>query len=59
MATITSDLNLTTKTPLYKFSILTKRAQFALDLVVLIGGFIFAYLLRFDFASPRSELSKR
>ncbi|MDQ2922319.1 MAG: polysaccharide biosynthesis protein [Acidobacteriota bacterium] len=34
----------------------TKRAQFALDLLVLVLVFALAYLLRFDFAVPRSEV---
>lgn len=36
--------------------LLTKLLQFALDLVVLIAAFLLAYLLRFDFAVPESEL---
>jgi FlaA1/EpsC-like NDP-sugar epimerase len=32
-----------------------KQTQFALDLVVLIFAFVLAYLLRFDFAVPRSD----
>jgi len=36
--------------------LLTKLLQFALDLVVLIAAFSLAYLLRFDFAVPESEL---
>src|SRR6185295_14510552 len=31
---------------------LSKRVQFALDVLVLVGAFIYAYLLRFDFAVP-------
>lgn len=34
----------------------TRRAQFALDLLVLVLVFALAYLLRFDFAVPRSEV---
>jgi FlaA1/EpsC-like NDP-sugar epimerase len=33
---------------------LTRNVQFALDLLVLLGAFAFAYLLRFDFAIPRN-----
>jgi FlaA1/EpsC-like NDP-sugar epimerase len=32
--------------------LLTRRAQFALDLAVLVGAFALAYLLRFEFAIP-------
>jgi FlaA1/EpsC-like NDP-sugar epimerase len=35
---------------------LTKRAQFALDLLVLVGAFTLAYELRFEFDIPRSWL---
>src|SRR6185503_20542563 len=31
---------------------LSKRLQFAMDLLVLLGSFLFAYLLRFEFTSP-------
>ena len=34
---------------------LTRKTQFALDLVVLIAAFILAYLLRFDFDIPRDN----
>jgi FlaA1/EpsC-like NDP-sugar epimerase len=33
---------------------LTKNVQFALDLTVLLGAFVLAYLMRFDFVIPRN-----
>ena len=33
---------------------LTRNVQFALDLMVLLGAFVLAYLLRFDFVIPRN-----
>ncbi|HEY1433930.1 MAG TPA: polysaccharide biosynthesis protein, partial [Thermoanaerobaculia bacterium] len=35
---------------------LTRGLQFALDLAVLVGAFVFAYLLRFEFSVPDKEL---
>jgi FlaA1/EpsC-like NDP-sugar epimerase len=36
---------------------LSKRLQFILDLVILLGAFLLAYLLRFDFEIPRRYLT--
>jgi FlaA1/EpsC-like NDP-sugar epimerase len=38
--------------------LLTKQVQLTLDLGVLVSAFIFAYLLRFDFALPEQELRR-
>jgi len=35
-----------------------KQLQFVLDLAVLLSTFVFAYLLRFDFAIPRQEIDR-
>ncbi len=56
MATVSSNLNLRSDTTLFKFSLLSKQTQFALDILVLLSAFILAYLLRFDFAPPRHEV---
>ena len=36
--------------------LLTRSFQFALDVTTLVGAFVFAYLLRFEFASPGEEI---
>jgi len=36
---------------------LTRGLQFALDVGVLVAAFVFAYLLRFEFALPEGELN--
>lgn len=36
--------------------LLIRQLQFALDLSILIGAFVLAYLLRFDFAVPRQDI---
>jgi len=36
--------------------LLVRQLQFALDLTILVGAFVLAYLLRFDFAIPRQEI---
>ncbi|MCA1601536.1 MAG: hypothetical protein LC776_07820, partial [Acidobacteria bacterium] len=36
--------------------LLVKQLQFAVDLAILVGAFLLAYLLRFDFALPRQEI---
>ena len=35
--------------------LLVRRLQFAVDLTILIGAFVLAYLLRFDFALPKQD----
>ena len=37
---------------------LTRGVQFALDIAVLVGAFVFAYLLRFEFSVPEKELGQ-
>ena len=36
--------------------LLVKQLQFAVDLAILVGAFVLAYLLRLDFAFPRQEM---
>jgi len=36
---------------------LSKKTQYVLDIVVLVLAFAFAYLIRFDFAPPRDDIS--
>jgi hypothetical protein len=38
-------------------TILSKKTQYVLDIVVLVLAFAFAYLIRFDFAPPRDDIS--
>lgn len=48
------------KSPIWtsRTNILTKQTQFALDLSVLVGAFLMAYLLRFDFSIPEVHLRR-
>ena len=46
----------TGSSPALKRRLLTRPAQFALDLMVLYFAFLLAYLLRFDFAIPAEQL---
>ena len=41
-----------------RWGLLTKRVQVVLDIVVLSGAFVAAYLFRFDFILPASELGR-
>ncbi|MGB5661176.1 MAG: hypothetical protein WBO54_17025, partial [Thermoanaerobaculia bacterium] len=36
--------------------LLSRRVQYALDLIVLVATFLLAYLLRFDFQIPASQM---
>lgn len=56
MSTVSRTLKLSTDIPLFKFRLLSKQAQFLLDLLVLASAFVLAYLLRFDFAPPHREI---
>jgi FlaA1/EpsC-like NDP-sugar epimerase len=40
----------------WKARILSRPAQFALDLTVLVGAFVITYLLRYDFVIPSQEI---
>lgn len=40
----------------FRAQILTRRAQYSLDLSVLVSAFIFAYFVRFDFSIPEKEI---
>ena len=44
--------------PVRNTRLITRSLQFTLDLVVLAGAFVLAYLLRFDFNVPNSELQR-
>jgi FlaA1/EpsC-like NDP-sugar epimerase len=58
MSSISSNIERGKGTALLQSHILSKQAQFTLDLIVLLTAFLFAYLLRFDFSIPQSELSR-
>ncbi|MGH9930239.1 MAG: polysaccharide biosynthesis protein [Pyrinomonadaceae bacterium] len=56
MYRIPTNINLDSNPRRFRFELLSKRTQYLLDLVVLGLSFVFAYLLRFDFAPPRIEM---
>jgi FlaA1/EpsC-like NDP-sugar epimerase len=56
MSSVPSNLYAPKGAPFLKSRILSKQAQFALDLLVLFIAFLFAYLLRFDFSIPHEGL---
>lgn len=56
MSAISQGLTSKERSPLLRIPLLYKQAQYALDILVLLSAFAFAYLLRFDFDIPESEL---
>lgn len=56
MSTVSNSLSLGSQTSPLKVRLLSKQAQFSLDLIVLTAAFAFSYLLRFDFFVPQSEI---
>jgi FlaA1/EpsC-like NDP-sugar epimerase len=58
MAAVSPTVRVTTNNQSLKSNLLSKQVQFSLDLIVLFGAFVFAYLLRFDFSIPSKDFSR-
>lgn len=56
MSTVTKSLMLSAGTPLLRHHLVSKQFQISLDLLTLIGAFVLAYQLRFDFVLPQAEV---
>jgi FlaA1/EpsC-like NDP-sugar epimerase len=56
MSTLSTNLDLSSEVRALKFHLLSRRAQYSLDFFTLTGAFVLAYLLRFDFSLPRTEM---
>lgn len=56
MSTVSNSLSLGSQASTLKVRLLSKQAQFTVDLIVLAAAFTVSYLLRFDFSVPEAEI---